>query len=163
MNKACDISIIFHMFSGFRSCFLLWFIQATPDPLGKAWPWVMFHWSLRSKLQRMGEFAHFSWPSAGISVHLSCPALKPNWYMIIKGTVRISELVVTCCHYVIWFPCFSFEGATWAYTIWHMTLTLLVSKITLSGALVKFPVLAGQLLTSNKFSGPSIHTLLIWF
>lgn len=101
-------------------------------------------------------------PQQKNSVHLSCPALKPNWYMIIIGMYII--YLNWLSHVVImWFdspasPLRMPPGLTQSDT-----LTLLVSKITLSGALVKFPVLAGQLLTSNKFSGPSIHALLVWF
>ena len=102
--------------------------------------------------KRMGEFAHVSWPSAGISVHLSCPALKPNWYMIIIYRYTYIIYLNWLSHVVImWFdspasPLRMPPGLTQSDT-----LTLFVSKITLSGALVKFPVLAGQLLTSNKF------------
>ena len=98
-------------------------MQATPDPLGKAWPWVMFHWSLRSKLQRMGEFAHVSWPSAKKLGTFVLPRPKTKLiYDNNRYVYHISELVVTCRHYVIWFPCFSFEDATWAYTIWHINI-----------------------------------------
>lgn len=99
-----------------------------------------------------GRICHVS--SAGISVHLSCPALKPNWYMIM---IDISKLVVTCCHFVIRFPWFSFEDATWAYTIWHINIVCFkdhslrrLGQVSCIGWVVAY---------IKQTSGPSIHAL----